>query len=171
MSQFCGAPILIEFRPSLRAVGRQLRCGGERGTEVHAGSFLKERRIVLDSALRQNKAECDRILAHEIFHFVWWKLGRNHRAHYEDWIAREIREGVPGEMGWSAEWRKAKLRMSDRVQQSRRWREYLSESFCDSAAARMVQLNRHDEITLSAHACRRRSTFLEELLDWDRLST
>ncbi len=170
MIQFSGAPIAVEFRPCLKAVGGQLRCGGERGTEVHAGSFLRERRIVLDSALLRDKGECDRILTHEIFHFVWWKLGRRRRLEYESWIAREMRERVAGEMGWSAEWRKANLQPVDWKEQTRRWREYLSESFCDTAAAHLLRLKDHAEITLAKPARRLRWNGLEELLDWDRLS-
>ena len=126
---------------------------------------------MLDLALLRDKAERDRILAHEIFHFVWWKLGRVRRAGYEDWIAGEMRDGVPGEMGWSADWRKSELQACDLVIRSRRWREYLCESFCDSTAALIVPAEHPPEITLSARARRRRLLCLEELLPWDRLST
>ena len=151
-------------------VGGKLRCGGERGIEVHAGSFLRERRIVLDSALLQNKAERERILLHEIFHFVWWKLGRPRRLQYEHWLAGEMSRGVRGEMGWSAEFRKTALCPADWERRSRHWREYLSESFCDTAPARLLGLTHHDEISLGARDRERRLHYLEDLLLWNRLN-
>jgi len=36
-----------------------------------------------------------------------------------------------GELGWSAESRKQALRAAERLRRSRRWREYVCESFCD----------------------------------------
>ena len=132
---FSGKPILIEYLPDPRAVRGKLRSGGLSGASVHAGSFLWERRIVLDSALARSPAERDRILAHEIFHFVWWKLGRSLRASYEALISGEFAARVPGELGWSAEWRKVALPPASRRERTRLWREYLAESFCDSAAA------------------------------------
>jgi hypothetical protein len=101
---------------------------------VSAASFLNERRIVLDEELLRDGWELRRILVHELFHFAWRRLGNKQRA---DWYAllqaeREIR--ARGELGWSAEWRKNALSPQDVESKSRAWRQYVCESFCDTAA-------------------------------------
>jgi hypothetical protein len=168
--EFAGEPILVEFRPDLRAWRGKLLCGGERGKEVHAGSFLRERRIVLELGLLRDAAERDRILAHEIFHFVWWKLRPAVRANYEELLRAEVRSGRRGEMGWSSDWRKEKLGAQDWRLRTRRLKEYLSESFCDTAAAWLLGVVKHAEITLPARARRLRRFWMEESLDGRRLS-
>lgn len=162
---FLGAPITIEFRPALRVHRGQLFCGGNSGTEVHAGSFLRERRIVLDSALLRNAAERDRILAHEIFHFVWWKLGHPRRASYKRLLADELKNGIGGEMGWSAEARKIRLSQLQISQRRRVFREYACESFCDTAAAYLLGIRSHDEIALPVRARRVRMAWLRQNVD------
>ncbi len=157
--EFCGEPILIEFRPNLRAWRGKLS-DTDRGSEVHAATFLRRRSIILDRALLRNTAECERILAHEIFHFVWWKAPAM-RADYARLIHRELASGAEGEMGWSAEWRKLALKPADTLCNSRRFREYLCESFCDSCACLLLGVSRHPEITLAAPARRARKKFFE----------
>jgi hypothetical protein len=165
--EFTGKPILVEFRPHLRAWRGKLLCGGERGAEVHAGSFLRERRIVLDRALLRNAKERDRILAHEIFHFVWWKLQPVVRAGYREVLRAEFRGRVKGEMGWSSEWRKERLGAEDWHRNTRRSKEYFCESFCDTAAAFMLDRADHEEITLPARARGLRRAWMEEsLVNW-----
>src|SRR5687767_14244271 len=66
---FVGGPVSIEFLPNLSVHRRQLLSNCGVGHEVHAGSFLRERSIVIDSALRG--PELTRILLHELFHFAW----------------------------------------------------------------------------------------------------
>jgi hypothetical protein len=136
------------------------------GLPVHAATFIRERRIVLDSDLRARAQELDRILCHEVFHFVWLRLGNSKRRSYEDLIARELRRRTPGELGWSAELRKQKLSLRDRVARTRRWREYCCESFCDSAAWVLVGRSRHAEFTLprASRAIRRRWFELQGIL-------
>jgi hypothetical protein len=152
-----GSPIEIEFLPNLRARSGKLRSGKrEPGKEVHAGSFLRERRIVLDSSLRKRPRELRRILTHELFHFAWVRLGNGRRREWETLLRREIQGGVRGELGWSAELIKAAMTRADRVGRSRRWREYVCESFCDSAAWLFTAYGPHDEFTLPASARRAR---------------
>jgi hypothetical protein len=164
--EFAGDPITIEFRPRLRAWRGKLVCGGERGTQVHAGSFLRERRIVVDSALLKQVKERERIVAHEIFHFVWWKLGRGRRAGYEELVRAERGRG---EMGWSAEWRRKELGAEDWESRSRRLKDYLCESFCDTAAACLLEFEKHQEITLPKSRRLARRRWLEENLGGRRL--
>lgn len=151
---FRGAPIRVTFRRGIRAArGRVVKRGGE---EVHAATFVRERRIVLDEDLRGNPRELSRIVVHELFHFVWVRLGNDARRSWERVVSAEVRARCKGELGWSAEWRKEELRRQDAAQRSRRWREYCCESFCDTAAWRYGGLKSHGEFTLStaARACR-----------------
>jgi len=156
--EFIGEAIPIEFRPNLRA----------RGSEVHASTFLHRRLIILDSALLRNRPERERILAHEIFHFVWWKAPAI-RAAYADRIHQEFASGIKGEMGWSAEWRKLELKPADLKHHTRRFRDYLCESFCDSSACLLLRISRHPEITLPARARRARRNFFEAYVAGRRL--
>lgn len=115
-----GAPIAFSFTDRLSV----------RGVEMDAAAFLRERRVVLARHLRGR--ELRRVTVHELFHFVWWRLGNPPRR---SWEALLRAERARGEAGWSAEWRKAALSEADRRDRTRRWREYACEAFCDSAAA------------------------------------
>jgi hypothetical protein len=130
---------------------------------VHAATFLRERRIVLDEDLRVDSGELSRIVVHELFHFVWLRLGNDTRRSWEGVVAAEWRARRKGELGWSAEWRKDELRQEDVAQRSRRWREYCCESFCDTAAWRCGGLKSHEEFTLSKLARAGRAAWFEAL--------
>src|ERR1700680_421638 len=124
-----GRPIEIKFLPELKARRGKLLSGkAERGREVHAGSFLRQRRIVLDAALKTQSRELTRILTHELFHFAWLRLGNPQRRGFEELLQDEIRKRVPGELGWSAERMKTTLNSADRNRRTRAWREYVCES-------------------------------------------
>lgn len=116
----------------------------------HAGTMLRERRILFDCA----PAEFPRIFVHEVFHFVWLRAGNPARRSFGQLLAGEIEGGVSGELGWSAELRKARMTAADRRNRTRRWREYCCESFCDTAAWLYSGVKRHDEFTL-AKRCRK----------------
>jgi len=153
-------PIRIRFLVAPRAQRGKLLSGGDKGVEVHAGAFLHNHEIVLDSALLEQPRELGRILVHEVFHFVWWKLGNQIRRSFEELLRDEIRRGVHGELGWSAEMRKQALSLGDVRHRTKRWREYVCESFCDSAAWLAVGSRLHAEITLDcADRQRRRHWF------------
>ena len=115
-----GAPIGFAFQTALSVGSRK----------VDASAYLRERRVVLDAAL--SRSELQRVTVHELFHFVWWRLGNPARW---SWGALIATERARGEAGWSAEWRKQALTGADRRNKTRRWREYVCEAFCDSAAA------------------------------------
>jgi hypothetical protein len=140
--------LVVRFLPELRADRGKLRAGGTRGVAVHAGSFLRRGEIVLDSALLQSPPELARILTHELFHFAWLRLGNPARRSFERLLGSECRRGVAGELGWSAEHRKRALTARDCTARSRRWREYVCESFCDTAAWLYTGGRRHGECTL-----------------------
>jgi hypothetical protein len=146
---FAGAPIRIRFRLRLSAHRGRLVSRLGKGRQVHAGSFLRKRVMVLDLELLQHPRELGRILAHELFHFAWLRLGNPARRSWEELLVREFQCRARGELGWSAEWRKQALGDADPCHRSRRWREYACESFCDSAAWLFAGGRRHDEFTLA----------------------
>jgi hypothetical protein len=145
-----GAPVRVDAARGLRA----------RRGPVHAGSFLRERRIALDCT----RAEFPRIFAHEVAHFIWLRLGNPARRSYEDVVRAEIAGAASGELGWSAEWRKRGLRAADIEGRTRRWRDYCCESFCDTAAWLYSAMERHEELTLRARWRQRRRTWFADVL-------
>jgi len=157
-----GQGIEIQFQPQLSVHGRRLLVAEARGQEVHAGTFLRHRRIILDAQLLRKPSELRRVFVHEVFHFVWLRLGNPRRRSYEGLLAAEWRQGARGELGWSAEWRKALLTSEDPAARSRRWREYACESFCDTAAFVFTGLRRHGEFTLAARFCELRRRWFQE---------
>jgi hypothetical protein len=133
----------------LRAVRGRLRTGGGGGNEVHAASFVRERRIVLDEALRLDPSEMSRILVHEIFHFAWVRLSNGTRQSWRQLLTYELARGARGELGWSAESRKSAIRSSFTITSDRAWSEYSCESFCDTAAWLYAAAREHEEFTLA----------------------
>ena len=158
-----GSAIRVEFLPDLRVTRRKLHSGGSAGEAVHAASFLLLRRIVLDSSLLCYPAELRRILIHELFHFVWWRLGNPRRSSWEDLLLLELHSRARGELGWSAEMRKRAMEPDDIRLRSWRWRDYVCESFCDTAAWMWGQ--RHEEHTLAARFCTRRKLWMQGIVN------
>src|SRR5580658_7532675 len=91
-----GPPIRVELRNSLGP--------------HHAATSIPRRLILLDRGLLTKPGDFERILIHEIFHFAWVRLSNEARNNWENLLAAE---NAPGELGWSAEWRKRKLKPSD----------------------------------------------------------
>jgi hypothetical protein len=146
---FEGKPVRVVLRPALFAHRGTLLSGLDRGTPVHAGSFLRRREIVLDRSLRDEPSELARILVHEIFHFVWLRMGNQVRRSFEAQLDAEVQRNARGELGWSADLRKQALSPGDVRARNRRWREYACESFCDSAAWLHTGARDHEEFTLA----------------------
>lgn len=151
-----GLPVRLERVHGLR----------DRRGPVHAGTFLRERRIAFDCTPR----EFGRIFTHELFHFVWWKAGNPARRSFERLLEGEWRAGARGELGWSAEWRKDALRPADVRGRTRRWREYCAESFCDTAAWLYAGAGRHAEFTLERRFRPGRRAWFKRLVDGGHLS-
>lgn len=170
MPRLAGRPIRVRFLADLRADRGVLRSGGSRGEEVHAGSFLRRREIVLDSALLASHGELARILVHELFHFVWLRAGNPVRRSWEGLLEEELRRGARGELGWSACLRKACIVPADRRLRTRRWREYACESFCDTAAWMFGGLRRHGEFTLAQRFRDGRRAWLRAALSGPEIS-
>jgi hypothetical protein len=150
---------LVQRLPPLTGAPiRLFRAGGLRdGTSaVHAGAFLRERSIGFNCRTK----EFPRIFVHELFHFVWLRLGNPRRLSYEGILWEEHTARAGGELGWSAEWRKARLAAQDIRTRSRLWREYCCESFCDTAAWIHSGIPNHEEFTLAGRfRYRRRAWF------------
>jgi hypothetical protein len=132
---FTGSPIQVSCLPQLTAHrGRLLSQLPHAGTAVHAGSFIRQRRIVLESELLNHPGRLRFVLLHELFHFAWLRLGNPTRSAFCALLLRESEAGARGELGESAEAAKLRLRPEDAEMRSVRWRQYVCESFCDSAA-------------------------------------
>jgi hypothetical protein len=158
--EVCGNSIAIQFRPRLSAYRGRLLSGDQRGEPVHAASHMPRREIVLDSALLRSPGELRRIFIHEAAHFVWVRLGNPRRWEYEELLQAEFQLRAQGELGWSAEGRKQALTVQDRERRSRHWREYVCESFCDSAAWLWCGVDRHSEFRLTDKFRRLRRAWL-----------
>ena len=154
-----GQPISLTIRDNLTVV-----IGGrDTGLPVHAAADLTRRRILLDRELLASPREFERILIHELAHFAWRRLGNPRRWSFEALVAGEIKAHARGELGWSAESRKAGLTGKDIAHRSRRWRGYLCESFCDTAAWYFGSARGHAEFTLAARHQRRRANWFRDL--------
>ncbi len=152
----------VRFLPALTADRKHLYSNSPHGKPVFAGSFIRKREIILDRDLQRQPRELARILVHELFHFAWVRLGNPARRSYEAIVRREWKQHARGELGWSAELRKNALRQSPRLPNSL-WRDYLCESFCDTAAWIYSGVRRHPEYTLAArHRARRAEWFRAE---------
>jgi hypothetical protein len=152
-----GRSIGLRFVPALTADGRHLYSNRQLGQPVYAGSFIRKRQIVLDQELERQPRELARILVHELFHFAWVRLGNPVRQSYGALVREEWKKRARGELGWSAESRKrVLLKGSKHSTDSPSWRDYVCESFCDSAAWIYSGVRRHPEYTLAARHRNRR---------------
>ena len=158
---FEGKPVQVRFLAGLTGDGRRLYSNQERGTPVHAGTLIRKRVIVLDDELRGNREELARILVHELFHFAWVRLSNLDRASYEQLVEREFFGNARGELGWSAEWRKQALLRSAAPRCGPKWRDYLCESFCDTAAWLYSGIRTHGEFTLARTHRQRRAQWFQ----------
>jgi len=163
----CGQPIRIRFLPELSAGSRKLYSQRIYGHPVYAGTFIRKRRVVLDSELAGKPSELARILTHELFHFAWVRLGNQTRRSYEDLLRREWNQRARGELGWSAQTRKLGLsgHSAPSAYNRRRWRDYACESFCDTAAWLYSGVARHREFTLAPRHRRRRAEWFQAAFD------
>lgn len=159
MTAMVSNPVRLRYSTGLRDTA---------GNTAHAATFIRERLVVLDEALQCAPEEHARILAHELFHFVWVRLGNARRLEWEGLLRTEREGRARGETGWSAEWRKRKLRAEDVSGRTRRWREYCCESFCDTGA--WAETGCATELTLSrGRSERRRGWFQRHAREFAKL--
>jgi len=157
--------------PALSAGIRKLYSNRPYGQPVYAATFIRQRRIVLDQELERHPRELARILVHELYHFVWVRLGNEVRASYRALLLREWKARARGELGWSAEMRKAGLargRLSA-VARRQKWHDYSCESFCDTAAWLYAGLRRHPEFTLAARHRKKRADWFHATFEDGRI--
>jgi hypothetical protein len=152
-----GRSVGLRFWPALTADRRRLYSNRPHGQPVYAGSFIRKREIVLDQELKHQPRELARILVHELFHFAWVRLGNPTRRSYEALVRAEWKRRARGELGWSAESRKRVLSNGSPRINPPQWRDYLCESFCDTAAWIYSGVRRHPEYTLAARHRNRRA--------------
>ncbi len=165
-----GRCIHVSFRPRLTAHRGKLLSRSPKGDAVYAGSFLRKRRIVLDDDMLRTPRILERIFVHEVFHFVWLRLGANVRAAFEELVASEFDRAARGELGWSSESMKLKLTQADREERSRRWRDYICESFCDTAGWLFGTTRQYSEMTLARRFRESRRRWFREHLSARPLS-
>jgi hypothetical protein len=130
------------------------------GQPAHAATFIRKRLIVLDERLPGDSKEHLRVLLHELLHFVWVRAGNARRLRWEELLRKEWRSRARGECGWSAEWRKRRLRRTDIDYRTRAWREYCCESFCDTGA--WIFGGGKEELTIGDSHCRRRQAWFAQ---------
>ncbi len=168
-----GESVRVEFRPALTASRGQLYSHSMSGEPVHAGTHIRKRHIILDEWLAEHPRELRRILTHEVFHFAWARLGNVRRNEFTNLLRSEFVLRARGELGWSAEYRKLALielgiskRRPRGAIESTRWRDYVCESFCDTAAWIYSGIHNHDEFTLGVrYRDRRKRWFVEAFGD------
>jgi hypothetical protein len=157
-----GRSVALRFVPALTADRRRLYSNRPHGQPVYAGTFIRKRQIIMDRELERQPRELARILVHELFHFAWVRLGNPARRSYEALVLGEWQKHARGELGWSAESRKRVLLKSPLdIGGSPSWRDYLCESFCDSAASIYSGVRRHPEYTLAARHRNRRAQWFK----------
>jgi hypothetical protein len=164
LAGFEGREIRVRFLKDLRASRDKLYSERPHGQPVYAASFIRRREIFLDLELERRPRNLARILVHELFHFAWVRLGNRARASYGSLLKKELRERAGGELGWSAEMRKKRLSARPRLLAKRQaqWRDYVCESFCDTAAWLYAGLRKHSEFTLAGRHRERRAEWFRK---------
>jgi hypothetical protein len=144
-----GSPIDVQVLPKLTAHrGKLFSDVASSGIPVHAASFIRRREIVLEAELLRKQRTLRLITVHEIFHFVWARLGNHDRAEYSELLRIEASRGARGELGESSDRQKNLLRTGD--SDTAAWKFYVCESFCDTAAWLYAGVKNHKEFTLAS---------------------
>jgi len=151
LPELVGKSISVCAQPHLKAHRGQLVSGRhERGMPVHAASFIRRREIILETQLLERPQKLRLILAHEIFHFVWARLGNRRRAEYTGIVETEVAARARGEMGESADGWKLDIASGGD------FKNYVCESFCDTAAWLYSGAKSSQELTLALRWRRQR---------------
>lgn len=117
---------------------------------MHAAAFIRKRRVVLEDALLQRPAKLRLIFVHEVFHFVWARFGNRARNEFSAILRNEFENRARGELGESSGVKKHNFFRRVPESTSREWREYVCESFCDTAAWFYCGRRLSGEATLAA---------------------
>jgi hypothetical protein len=162
LPELTGYPIRVRFESQLTAHrGKLLRKQPERGAAVYGATFLRCREVVLDADLIRRPRLLQLILIHELLHFVWLRLGNKARRGFAELLVDEYAHRAKGELGESSAVKKSQLTHSDWVTNSKFWREYVCESFCDTGAWLYSNRNKDTPIKLGTRWKRRREMWFE----------
>jgi hypothetical protein len=155
LPELTGRPIGVCALPRLTAYRGLLLSGSStgRGIPVHAASFIPKREIVLETALLRRPRALRLIMVHEIFHFVWASLGNPRRREFTALLQIEVTGRARGELGDSS------LLQKDLLPGS--WRDYVCESFCDTAGWLYAGVSSSQAFTLAARWRKRRQEWFE----------
>lgn len=160
------SPVQVAFLPELTAHRGKLLSGKDRGTPVYAASFIRHRRIVLENGLISNPKTLRFIFVHELFHFAWVRLGNRRRDEYSCLLADELACNARGELGESSAVKKSEFLAGRELSRQRKtWRDYVCESFCDSAGSIFTGPVHKGRNLGKAWTARRREWFLRHLAD------
>ncbi len=161
LPSLAGGPVFVSARPELTAWrGKLLSWATGQGTPVYAASFIRRRRIVLESSLLENEDLLRLILVHELFHFAWPRLGNPARLAWSDLLAVEYAARSRGELGESASLRKESAHKSER-----HWKDYACESFCDTAAYCYSGVSQHPWFRLASRWLHRRTDWFHQTFE------
>jgi len=157
-----GRPISVRDRAQLKVHRGKLLWGcAKPGIAVHAASFLRRREIILATELLARPKLFRFILVHELFHFVWPRLSNHLRADFSELLRRERAARSRGELGESSCFKKERLGDADLLNNSIAWRDYVCETFCDTAAWLYSGLQRHSAFTLAKRWRERRGKWFK----------
>ena len=126
-----GGKILLDTGIEAR---RTRLLGGQADRSTQAVSYVRQRVLVLQRRLFRQPWLGQRMFYHELCHFLWPRLGTPARHRFAAHLAREVRQGVRGELGYSAQYCKDRLPHRRAPRSSPAWPEYVCESFCDTGA-------------------------------------
>jgi hypothetical protein len=118
---------------------------------VHAATFIRRREIVLETDLTRKPGDLGLITVHEIFHFVWARLGNPARRAWSALLETEAAAHARGELGESSSLKKSPVCT----------RDYACESFCDTAAWLYSGVRRSPHFTLAERWRSRRRAWFE----------
>ncbi len=117
---------------------------------------------MLEAELIEQPRLLQLVLIHELFHFVWVRLGNQRRERFAGLLTREYAHGARGELGESAAVKKAQLGARDYLIRSKAWRDYVCESFCDTAAWHYSVITENRRFTLGARWRKHRQQWFQE---------
>jgi hypothetical protein len=129
--------------------GKLLSGSAKHGVPVHAATFIRRRRIVLETQLLPKPLALRLIVVHELFHFVWVRLSNRARSEFAALLQAEQVAAARGELGESSAAKKAALVQSRHKSGTLLWRDYVCESFCDTAAWLYSGIEQSEDFTLA----------------------
>lgn len=100
---------------------------------------------------------------HEILHFAWLRLGNRRRGEFQALLAAECTARARGELGESADVAKKHMTEHDWLSNSRAWRYYACESFCDTGAWLLAGVETHPSFRLATRWRKRRAAWFHAL--------